>query len=41
MSRLRAAPYSLLKDENIFAKVIAVNNYGESALSDAGNGALI
>jgi hypothetical protein len=36
------SPYSLVKDESIFAKIISTNFYGDSELySDSGNGAVI
>ena len=34
------APYSLVKNEEIYAKVVATNFYGDSDFSEAGNGAL-
>ncbi len=33
-------PYSLVKGESIYAKIIAYNVYGDSPISSAGNGAL-
>jgi hypothetical protein len=41
IATLKAAPYSLAQGESISAKVISINVYGESALSDAGSGAVI
>ena len=41
LSRLTAAPYSLVLDESIWVKVIATNIYGDSEFSVEGNGALI
>ena len=41
LSKLTAAPFSLLKGYGIFIKVIATNAYGDSPLSQAGNGGLI
>lgn len=38
---MTAAPYSLLQGDSIFAKVVAINYYGESIESDQGNGAII
>jgi hypothetical protein len=34
-------PYSLVSGDSIFAKIVAINFYGESAASDGGNGAII
>lgn len=41
LDTLKAAPYNLVKDEGVYAKIISINFYGESILSQAGNGALI
>jgi hypothetical protein len=41
LDTLKAAPYNLVKDEGVYAKIISVNAYGESVQSAAGNGALI
>ena len=38
---LRAAPYDLGYGSSVFAKVIAINSYGNSAESEEGNGAVI
>lgn len=38
---LRGAPYSLEWADSVYAKVIAYNIYGDSEVSDAGNGAII
>jgi len=38
---LTSAPYSLELGESVSVKIISVNTYGESALSGAGNGAVI
>jgi len=38
---LREAPYSLAWGDSVFAKVLAINFYGESALSESANGAEI
>jgi hypothetical protein len=34
-------PYSLVLNESIHAKIIATNYYGDSPISDSGNGGLI
>ena len=41
LATLTAAPYSLLFGDSIFAKVVAMNYYGESQESEEGNGAII
>jgi hypothetical protein len=41
ISDLIKAPYHLPWGSSIFAKVIAINSIGNSAVSDAGNGAVI
>jgi hypothetical protein len=41
LSKLTSAPFSLLKGYGIYIKVIATNAYGDSPISDAGNGGLI
>jgi hypothetical protein len=38
---LRAAPYSLPWGSSIYAKIVAINQYGNSLDSDEGNGAMI
>ena len=38
---VRNAPYSLEWGSGVYAKVIAKNNYGDSAESEAANGAVI
>ena len=38
---LRASPYSLSWGSSIYAKVVATNIYGNSAISLSGNGAVI
>lgn len=38
---LTEAPYSLTFGNSILVKVVAINYYGESQESDAGNGAII
>jgi hypothetical protein len=41
VSTLKDAPYSLDWGTSIFAKVVAYNIYGDSEISEAGNGAII
>lgn len=41
IATLTALPYELLLGDNVYAKVIAINFYGESLQSDAGNGGTI
>jgi hypothetical protein len=41
LTTLTSAPYSLVFGDSIFAKVIAVNYYGDSIESESGNGAII
>jgi hypothetical protein len=41
ISVLTSAPYSLSFGNSIFAKVVAINYYGESLESDSGNGAIV
>jgi hypothetical protein len=41
LSTLRSSPYSLVKGNSIYVKVISVNIYGDSVLSTVGNGAVI
>jgi hypothetical protein len=38
---LRNAPFSLEFGDSVFAKVVAINYYGESESSDEGNGAIV
>jgi hypothetical protein len=38
---LRSAPYNLILGDSVWVKVISVNTYGESELSQPGNGAVI
>ena len=38
---LTSDPYLLLQGDGIFAKVVAINYYGESLESDSGNGAVV
>ena len=35
------SPFSLIKDESVYAEIISVNVYGSSVYSTAGNGAVI
>jgi hypothetical protein len=41
LATLRAAPYNLVKDDQVKAKIISVNIYGDSAISEEGSGAVI
>jgi hypothetical protein len=41
LSKLTAAPFSLLKGYGVYIKVIATNAYGDSSISPVGNGGLI
>jgi hypothetical protein len=41
VTALRSSPYSLEWGASVFAKVFATNNYGNSLVSDPGNGAII
>jgi hypothetical protein len=42
LNTLKSSPYSLVKGDSVFAKIISTNVYGDSDVySDAGNGALI
>jgi len=41
LTTLRTSPYSLVKDDGVYVKIISVNLYGDSDYSDAGYGALI
>lgn len=41
ISTLKAASFELTWGASVFAKVVAINFYGESVVSDAGNGAII
>jgi len=41
LDTLIAEPWSLYMNEEVWVKVIAVNVYGESEISDAGNDGLI
>lgn len=38
---LTAAPYSLNLGDSVYAKIVAINFYGESIESDAANGATV
>ena len=41
LATLTNAPYSLAFGDSVFAKVVAINYYGESIESEEGNGAII
>lgn len=41
ISTLRAAAFNLPWGSEIWAKIVAINLYGESVVSEAGNGAII
>jgi hypothetical protein len=41
LATIRGAPFSLEFGDSIFAKVVAINYYGESASSDEGNNAIV
>jgi hypothetical protein len=41
VATLRTTPYSLPWGSSVYAKAIAINLYGDSDQSDAGNGAII
>jgi hypothetical protein len=41
VSSLRTTPYSLQWGDSVYAKVLATNIYGNSLVSDEGNGAII
>jgi hypothetical protein len=41
VASLITTPYSIAWGEHIYAKISAINIYGNSLLSDAGNGAII
>ena len=41
MVELRAAPFSLDKDDSVVAQIVSTNVYGDSAASSAGSGAVI
>jgi hypothetical protein len=38
---LTATPYSLIQGSSVFVKIISGNQFGDSVISDAGNGATI
>ena len=38
---MRSAPFNLSWGSSVFVKVLAFNSYGDSEVSDAGNGAVI
>lgn len=41
LSVLTAAPFSLTLGDSVYAKVVAINHYGDSVESDAANGATV
>lgn len=41
LSVLTAAPYSMTLGDSVYAKVVAINYYGDSLESDAANGATV
>ena len=41
MGTLTAAPFNLVRDQSVFAKVVAVNHFGDGDPSPAGNGATV
>jgi hypothetical protein len=41
LSVLTSVPYMLTLGDSVFAKIVAINYYGMSAESDAGNGATV
>ena len=41
VTALRSSPYNLQWGASVFAKVFATNIYGDSLISDEGNGAII
>lgn len=41
LQTLQAAPYNLICGDSIWVKVVSINTYGESVISNAGNGAVI
>lgn len=41
LETLKASPYNLVKDDQVKAKIISVNIYGDSAISSEGSGAVI
>jgi hypothetical protein len=38
---LRSTPYDLVQGDSIYTKIISTNTYGESIMSESGNGAVI
>lgn len=38
---MRAAPYNLVKDDQVWVKIISINTYGESVLSEPFDGSVI
>ena len=41
VAKLRAEPFSLEWGTSVYAKIIAINIYGDSVISEPGNGAII
>jgi hypothetical protein len=41
LDTLKAAPFNLVKDQEVWVRIVTQNSYGDSALSGAGNGAVI
>jgi len=41
VSKLRAEPFSLEWGTGVYAKIMAINIYGNSVISEPGNGAII
>jgi hypothetical protein len=41
VASLRASPFSLEWGSSVYAKVVAINSYGNSLVSNEGNGAII
>ena len=41
VASLRASPFSLEWGSSVYAKVVAINSYGNSLISNEGNGAVI
>lgn len=41
LETLKAVPFSLIKDDSVWVKIISQNLYGDSVISEAGNGAVI
>lgn len=41
LETLKAAPFNLVKDDSVTVKIISQNVYGDSILSEVGDGAVI